>query len=193
MDSLQTWFSSLETAQQFYWVIAIISSVIFIIQTLLTFIGIDAVDGADMDFDTADGDTMDAGGAMSLFSVRSLVNFAVGFGWSGITLRESIGNGIVLTIVSFVIGVAFGAMYPYMKKKLMKLETNGSYKIADCVGKQADVYLRIPASGQGRGKVQVSINGSIHEIDAISVDEEIPTGARVTIIKAEGNVLTVKP
>ena len=80
-----------------------------------------------------------------------------------------------------------------MRKKLSKLEANGAYKIADSVGKTAEVYLRIPERGKGKGKIQISINGSIHELDALSKGEEIPTGAKVKVEAVEGSTVIVVP
>lgn len=192
MEELQNWYLALDTNQQVYWGIAIVATVFFALQTLLTFIGIDAMDGMDMDVDVAEGDTMDSGGALSLFSIRSLVNFAVGFGWAGVCLHSSISNPIMLGLAALLVGIAFGAMYPLFKKKLMQLESNGAFKLSDCVGKEADVYLRIPEAKTGRGKVQVSVNGSIHEFDAMTAGEACATGRRVRIVSVEGNVFTVE-
>lgn len=192
MEEFQNWYLALDTNQQIYWGIAIVATVFFLIQTLLTFIGIDAMDGMDMDVDIAEGDTMDTGGALSLFSVRSLINFAVGFGWTGVCLHSSITNPLLLGIVALLVGIAFGAMYPFFRKKLMRLESNGAYKLTDCIGKEADVYLRIPKGKSGRGKVQVSLNGSIHEFDAMTEGDNCATGERVRIVSMEGNVLTVE-
>lgn len=189
MEDFQNYFLSLETSQQVYWIIAIIFSVIFSIQTILTLIGIDSVDGADADFDFSDGNTMDTGGALSLFSIRSLINFGIGLGWSGICFNSYIDNDFILGLVSIVIGILFGAMYPFIMKKLKRLESSGNIKIENCIDKEADVYLRIPAGG--KGKVQISINGSVREYDAISEGEEISTGKRVKVIAAKNNTLTV--
>lgn len=189
---VQEWFMGLDPMMQAYWSIAIIATVIFLVQMILTFIGIDSVDGADIDVDFSDGDTMDTGGAISLFSIRSLINFAVGLGWAGICLRSSISNDIFLGVVSVVVGIGFGALYPIVWSKMRRLESNGAFHLNECIGKDADVYLRIPANGNGKGKVQISINGSIHEFDAISDGEEIPTGRRVRIKSLHGNVFKVE-
>ena len=188
---MQQWYLALDPTMQVFWGCAIISSVIFGIQAILTLIGMDAHDAMDLDF--ADGDTMDVGGGLSLFSIRSLVNFFVGFGWAGVSFADSISNKAVLYFVAIVVGLAFAYVYVFMRKKLRKLETNGAYKITDCIGKTADVYLRIPAKEQGKGKVQVSINGSIHEFDAVSQGECLPTGTKVQITSVEGTLLTVTP
>lgn len=190
MNDLLIWYQGLEPAAQVFWGCAIVSSVILVIQTILTMIGMDH----DLDFDTPDfdGDTMDTGGAMSLFSIRSLVNFFVGFGWTGVSFYEDISSKALLYILAIIVGGLFSYITVFLMRKMKKLEHNGAYKIKDCVGKTCDVYLRIPAAGEGRGKVQVSINGSIHEFDAESIDEAIATGKRVTVVSVEGNVLKVK-
>ncbi|MBR2881834.1 MAG: hypothetical protein IKB96_05685, partial [Prevotella sp.] len=71
------WFSALPMMMQVFWGCAIVGSAIFVVQVVLMLIGIDS-DVADMDFDT--GDTLDLGGGMSLLSIKSLINFIVGFG-----------------------------------------------------------------------------------------------------------------
>ena len=146
-----------------------------------------------MDFDVGDfdGNTMDTGGAVSLFSIRSLVNFFVGFGWAGVSFYNDISSKALLYFVAICVGCLFSYATVFLIRKMKKLEHNGAYKIADCVGKSCDVYLRIPAAGEGKGKVQISLNGSIHEFDAVSTGEAIATGKRVKVVAVEGNVLKV--
>lgn len=191
MEEMQNWFMGLDPVMQIFWGCALIASFVFVIQTVLTLLGMEH----DMDFDVpdTDADTMSMGGSMSLFSVRSVVNFFVGFGWAGISLNKAIGSTAVLIIVSLLIGLLFSYATIVVVKKMLKLEQNGAVKIDDCLGKEADVYLKIPAEGKGRGKVQVSIDGSVHELDAITDGEEIKTGARIKIVEVTGALLKVKP
>ena len=56
-----------------------------------------------------------------------------------------------------------------------------TFKITDTIGKTADVYLVIPAERKGKGKIQVSVGGAYHEIDAMTEGERIPTGAKARI------------
>lgn len=52
--------------------------------------------------------------------------------------------------------------------------------------------MKIPANG--KGKVQVSHNGSVHELEAISDSLLMETGTKVTIVDVlENNILLVKP
>lgn len=176
-------YSSLDPWMKVYWGCAIIAGLIFAVQMVLTLIGMDSTD-VDVDFDGSD--TMDYGGSISLFSIRNLINFFCGFGWAGVCLNGSIPNRIILLLVSLIVGIGFVMMFFYIKKQTKKLEHNGAFKITDCVGKSADVYLRIPGQRKGKGKVQISINGSIQEIDAMTDGETIVSGCKVKVTEAIG-------
>ena len=71
MDTILTWYNALDPLMRTYWGIAIFASTIFLIQMVMTFIGIGDADGGDADFDLGEGsgDTLDAGGPLQLFSV----------------------------------------------------------------------------------------------------------------------------
>lgn len=189
MEDLSLWYNGLQGMEKVFWICAAVSSLIFIIQFILTFIGVDSTD-ADFDFDSSPGDTIDTGGFLSLFSVRNIVNFFVGFGWGGVSLGGYISNKLLLVIVAMLIGLLFVVVFFFLVKQLMKLEADGTVKMEDCVGKNCEVYLRIPAANGGKGKVQISINGTVLEFDAVTDEAEvIPTGARVFVVKHLGGGL----
>ena len=76
MQAYWEMFQSMDTWMQVFWGCAVIGSIIFIVQMVLTLVGMDSSD-MDVDFDGAD--TMDLGGGISLFSIKNFVNFIVGF------------------------------------------------------------------------------------------------------------------
>ncbi len=185
-------FNSLETSQKFFWAIAVCASLVFIIQTVLTFIGL----GADTDVDAGPmdsaGDVTEDGGLNGVFSFRNLINFLLGYGWAGVLLDETIASPLLLQIVAIVVGLLFVLAFVFMLSQVMKLSHDGSFRLSESVGLTADVYLRIPAARSGRGKVQVSVKGSVHEIDAITDnDAEIPTGGQVKILEVAGDDVVV--
>ena len=186
---MQLWFSQLNGTEQVFWAIAIVASVIFAIQAVMTLLGMDH--DVDMGFEVSDGDTMDTGGAMSLFSIRSLVNFFLGFGWAGVTFLPMVESKVVTYIIAFAVGIAFAYLYIILRRSMMKLERNGAYNINDAVGQEASVYLRIPAQRTGHGKVQLSLNGSVHEFDAMTDGTELASGTKVTVKACEGSTLIV--
>jgi hypothetical protein len=66
---------------------------------------------------------------------------------------------------------------------MSKLEKDGTFHIEDCVGSVVDVYLTIPAARTGVGKVQVSFQGSVQELIAVTDDEApIHSGAKVRVL-----------
>ena len=108
--------------QQIYWTCAILGSTIFLVQMVLTLIGIDASD-VEVDFDGSD--TLDLGGGLSLFSIRALINFLVGFGWSGVSLATAIGSQLVLAVVSILVGLFFAYIILMLYRRIRRLEHNG--------------------------------------------------------------------
>nr|WP_294871804.1 hypothetical protein [uncultured Pedobacter sp.] len=176
------YFNALEPLLRAYWYIAIPVSLIFIIQTILTFIGVDSADGIDADFD---GNLDHADAPFQLFSFRNLINFLLGLSWAGISFYSLITNKPLLIIVSVLVGAGFIFLFFLIMKQIQKLAENNTFKIESTLNKNATVYLRIPANKTGTGKIQISINGSFREIDAITNGESIESASTVTIISIE--------
>jgi hypothetical protein len=183
-------FNSLEPLQKFFWVIALCASLVFLIQTIMTFVGLGT--DADVDAGPMDGsvDSVEDGSLSGVFSFRNLINFLLGYGWAGVLLFDSFEKRLVLQLVAIAVGLVFVLAFVFMFRQVMKLSHDGSFKMQEAVGLKADVYLRIPAARSGRGKVQVSVKGSVHEIDAMTDNsEEIATGGQVRIVKVLGDDL----
>jgi len=183
-------FNSLEPLQKFFWVIALCASLVFLIQTIMTFVGLGT--DADVDAGPMDGsiDSMEDGSLSGVFSFRNLINFLLGYGWAGALLFSSIEKRWLLQVVAIGVGLVFVLAFVFMFRQVMKLSHDGSFKLQEAVGLKADVYLRIPAARSGRGKVQVSVKGSVHEVDAVTdSDSEIATGGHVEILAVLGDDL----
>ncbi len=182
--------NSLEPLLRIFWFISIPASLIFIVQTILTFVGADATDGLNADFE---GDLDGADAPFQLFSFRNLINFLLGFGWSGISFYGFIQSKILLIIIALVIGCLFVLLFFVIIKQLMRLSENDSFTMAKTLNKTAEVYLTIPAGKGGKGKILVSVGGSVHELDAMTEGEQITSGAVVKIIRIENeNILIVE-
>ena len=170
------------------WLIAIPASLIFAIQSIMTFAGVDTHDGltADFDSDLQGGDT-----PFQLFTFRNMINFLLGFSWTGISFYNMIANRMVLIALSFVVGGGFVVLFFMIIRQIEKLAEDNSFKINNALHKTASVYLPIPARKKGAGKIQVSVKGSFHELDAVTESEKIETSATVRIVKIESNNLVV--
>lgn len=191
------WLNNLEPMLRTYWIIAGIASLIFVIQTILTFIGVDGVDGADGG-DGADvdfgGDTDTHSGGFPVFSIRNLANFLLGFGWGGVCFYQTFSSRSLVMICAFMTGAVFVVVFFLIVKVFLKLSRDNTFRIDDTLNKTADVYLGIPPEKSGKGKIQISVKGSVHELTALTAGERIPTGAkaRVTEIIDGQTVMVVR-
>ena len=186
------WFNGLEMFAKVYWVFALPSSLIFLIILVTTFVG------GDMDTDTdIDGDgNLDGGGGFQFFTFKNLVGFFTIFSWSGLgCINAGYSQGMVL-FVSILSGlimmVAMTSLFYFMSR----LVEDGTMKMTNAIGRTGEVYLPIKSKNRGFGKVQINIQGSIHEIQAVTNDEEdliVGTVVKVTdVLDNHILVVTVK-
>jgi len=181
---------NLEPLLKTFWFIAIPASLIFIIQTVMTFMGTDTHDGLSADFD---GDLSGTEAPFQLFSLRNLINFLLGFSWTGISFYSTISNKPALIITSLAVGILFVYLFFVVISQVQKLAENNSFKISNALNKTAEVYLTIPENKKGKGKIMISINGAFHELDAMSEKDKIQSGAMVKVVKIENdNILIVE-
>jgi membrane protein implicated in regulation of membrane protease activity len=179
-------FESMEPLLRTFWYIALPASLIFLIQSVMTFIGMDANDGVDADFNS---DFSGEAAPFQLFSLRNLVNFLLGLGWGGICFYNFIDNKVVLTLVALLVGIIFVAMFFFIIRQIQKLAEDNTFKIGETLHKTGSVYLSIPAAKGGKGKIQISVKGSTHEIEAMTEGDKIETGATVKVVRTEGTSL----
>ncbi len=161
---MEEWFSALATFEKVYWVIALISSVIFIVLLAATIFGGDA-DGMDADIE---GDT---GIEFQFLSFKNLMGFFTIFGWSGIAcLDGGLSKGLTIGI-SVVCGllmmVAMASLFYY----LGKLQSSGTLRLENALHQIGEVYLTIGAKRSNIGKVSITVQGTLRELDALT-DED---------------------
>jgi len=171
-----------------FWYIALPVSLFFGLQTIMTFVGLS---GGETDLDSDGGDTGDM--PLEIFTLRNLINFLLGFSWTGISYYNSIENKSVLIFIAVLVGLLFVALFFFLIKQILKLSEDNSFKIEKALNKTAEVYITIPESKSGKGKVQISINGAFHELDAITKSsEKIPSSSAVKVVAIEDNLLIVE-
>ena len=173
--------------QKLLWCIAIASTFVFVVQAILTFIGMDSDSGLDSDADGLEGHPF------QLFTFRNLINFLLGFSWTGLVFYHSIGNLFLLAAVSTLFGCVLVAVIMWMFFQLSKMVQSGNIAIEDTIGLNATVYLVIAGHRERAGKVQLSVKGSIREYDAVTDGETLKTGDLAVVEKVlDGNILLVK-
>ena len=194
---IATWWADLSPVMKLLWGVTLTATLIFIIQTVMTFLGADADStDFDMDVDTSmDGsDLSNIDSGANLYTFRNFVNFFLGFGWTAIILQPSVKSTALLVIIAVLVGIALVALVMYMFKWLYSMQQSGNINVyKSAVGCQGKCYLRIPGERAGEGKVQITIQGAVREYNAVTDGDEIKTGASVKVVEAvDGNTLLVE-
>lgn len=191
------WWNNLDLIQQIFALIAIPSTLLIIVQTILMLIGIGA-DSADVDgvdgVDDVDGVDMPDDG-LAIFSLRGVLSMLCITGWVAVALLEtSLPRGISIAI-AIACGVATLVGIAYLMRAINRLQSSGNIDIENCIGKVAEVYIPIPSAGNGSGKVNLTVQEKFSEFSAITTfGEPIKTGSLVRVVAvSESGVLVVEP
>jgi membrane protein implicated in regulation of membrane protease activity len=119
-----------------------------------------------------------------LFSINSVTAFFMMFGWIGLTASrqwELAAAGSLLSALGA--GVLSMLLIAWLFNMFLNLSSPGErFDIAATVGRTASVYQRIPAAG--KGKVQVSLDGAMRELEAVAEDgQPIESFQNVTVLR----------
>ncbi len=179
MFDFTSWWNGLSMMQQIYWLVTIPSTLLFVIQLILTFVG------GDLDASTGDIDTnIDAGIDFGLhfMSVKNMIAFFALFGWSGLAAIDAGLKTMVILLISFFAGTLMMVIMASIYYFMSKLTESGTLKMINAIGKIGDVYITIPAKKSGMGQVQVKIQGSLHTLEAMTEElEAIKTGSLIEV------------
>jgi len=193
-EAMNEWWEALSSFEKILWGFAIPSSLIFALQTIMTFVGMDSDGGIDADGDADFADDSDSeDGPFQLFTFRNMVNFFLGFSWAGISLNDYIENRFVLGLVAFIIGALLVFLVMMIFIQMGKMVQSGTMDYRNAVGHQCEVYLGIPAENSGRGKVHVMIQGALRELDAITLGDTLASGSQARVVEVRsGHILVVE-
>nr|WP_299072339.1 hypothetical protein [uncultured Allomuricauda sp.] len=177
---MEQWFAALTLFEKIYWLVALISSAIFVVLIILTIVGGDADDmGGDVDAEV-DGD---GGIGFQFLSFKNLMGFFTIFGWSGIAcLDGGLSKGLTVGISVFcglIMMTAMAALFYY----LAKLQSSGTLKLKNALNEIGEVYLTIGANRSKIGKVSINVQGTLRELDALTDEEHDLTQSNVVRVK----------
>ena len=201
------WWNNIGTVSQIFYCIAVPATLVLLIQTVMMLLGMDDSgeagdvgdigDSSDSIFGDAEIDDLpDTYGldGLRIFTIRGIIAFFVVFGWVGVVMQDA-GVHLAITIpVATVSGFAMMVAVAFLFRAGMRLRSDGNTDNRNAIGTSGKVYLTIPPSRSGVGKVQVMLQGSFVEINAVTdEDEAIPTGAEIVVVGVSGQIdLVVK-
>ncbi len=147
------------------------------------------------DTDVGSGDVQVHGSysSLQLFTVQGIVAFFAVAGWVSIA---AISGGIP-PAGALPLGIIAGFFAMYGVAKLIqiskKLTENGTIDFRNAIGETAAVYIPIPPSGEGEGKVTLTLQGRFMECSAVTNEREmLKTGTVVRVTDLNGEVLVVE-
>lgn len=186
---MTAFFETLTTLQKFYAGCALFGALLFIVRTILMFLGHD--DGVDADH-PADM-SGDADASFKALSLQGLTAFFMMFGLVALAVSKQGGaNNLWAVLAGLAAGLftvwVIGRIFVGMKK----LQADGTLRIETAVGQEGEVYL--PLAPGKSGQVRVAVQGQLRVFDAVTEGgAELKTGARVKVVRVTaGNVLVVE-
>jgi membrane-bound ClpP family serine protease len=176
-----------------YFVCAVFGCTLVFLQFLLTLVGF----GGGDDLDSGDIDAVEHSATADIFKVLSVRTIIAGIAFFGLGGLAGLTGGTSKP-VSVVIAVAAGltAVYTvfYLYRSVARLKSDGSVSDKTLVGSTGNVYLRIPSSGGGAGKVLVNQQNRTMEYEAVSSGDELKVGTAITVVRiVSSTTVEVKP
>lgn len=189
-------FESLETGLDAVFLFcAVIGGTVFVIQTILQFIGFAGAEqgdldmGLDADLDAdaglSDHGPHDSDSSFRYLSLQTLSTFFMISGLAGLAMHRQSAFPAYMSI-----GVAVGAgiiavrIVAYIFQGMFSLQSKGNADMSTAVGTLATVYLQIPKAETGQIEVVVGSRRRICEAVNESNDA-IPTGASVRVVRLQ--------
>ena len=101
----------------------------------------------------------------------------------------------MVLLLAFFVGAVLVTVVMLMFKWLAGMQQSGNIDVyKSAVGCQGKVYLTIPVERKGTGKVQIVINESVREYDAVTDCDTITTGAQIKVVEViDSSTLLVEP
>lgn len=128
-----------------------------------------------------------------LITVRNLIVFFMIFGWTAFLCSLEGLNVVISLIAGFITGVAMMYILAWiLYVMLTKLTHDGTMNLLNAIQAKGEVYLPIPANQEGIGKVHVSFQGALREMEAVTTGERLTRGTRIRVIDVlDNNLLLV--
>ncbi|MFD2567115.1 hypothetical protein [Pseudotenacibaculum haliotis] len=188
---MMEWFSELSSFEKFYWVITGVSSLFFVFILISTFVGGDVDDVGDVDAEI-DADT---GVGFQFFTLKNTVAFFAIFGWSGVSSINSGNSTSTTLIISMISGLIMMILVALLMFYMRKLNDSGTLRIKNALGGIGEVYTTIGANRSKIGKVQIKVQSSLRDLEALTDhDTDLTQGEVIKVVEVTSNgILIVEP
>ena len=132
---------------------------------------------------------------LHIFTIRGFITFFTLFGWSGLLFLTLGLHWLLSLFLAVQIGIIGMVVVAVILREAMHLQSDGTLDVRNALGKRGNVYLTVPAKGQGTGKVNVTVQEQLREFEAVTRETvPIPTGSEIVVVGlTEDGTLVVSP
>jgi hypothetical protein len=116
-----------------------------------------------------------------ILSFRTITAALAFFGLCGLAADAAEASTANTLLVATAGGATAMAAVYWMMRGLRELRAEGTARIQRAVGQHGSVYLRVPGSNSGSGKIQLNLQNRTMEYLAVTSGPELPTGTRVVV------------
>ena len=189
---MKEWFENLSVLEQIYFWLGIVSTLFMIVQIILMCL---SSFGGDVDID-GDGDIdVDTDSGVSIFTLKSITAFFAVGSWSGLLTCALVASKLqwLSIIIALIAGGIAMTVMVLLLRAIVKLQCNGAFEIEKIVGQTATVYVSVPPSRSGRGKITMNAQGRFVELDAVTdEDTRLAVDEVVEIVSTDNECTVVK-
>ncbi len=179
---MESFYEEMTLFQKVFAICAVAGGTVFVLRTILLFIGLSHdvdVDGAnDVHVGLNDSDV-----SFHFLTLHGITAFFLMFGVVGLTITKhyaishwiALAGGVVAGLITmWLIAKIFSSM--------SRLQSDGTVRMKNALGQEGVVYLNIPPDGIG--KVQITIQGGLKIYDARTRSQDkVKTGDRVKVLE----------
>lgn len=131
------------------------------------------------------------------FKVLTFQTFVAALAFFGLGGKIALSADIdPMPSVFIAIAAGIAAMYGvyYLMRGLHKFNADGTLQINRAVGLPGTVYVPIPGSNAGAGKIQMNLQNRIVEFQAMTRSDRLPSGAKIRVVGILGpDTVAVEP
>jgi hypothetical protein len=111
-----------------------------------------------------------------------MIVFFTMFGWVGLATHYSGMSKLASILLALAAGTTIVLLMFVVLKNMSRLRHNGAMQLTNAINQTGSTYLFIPANRSGVGKVHIKVQGTLHELPAMTDDDiEIATGKLIRV------------
>jgi len=183
------WWEALSVFQQVMFTVASAATIVMIIFLILMMFGasefggdVDDPSDVDLNADGINDEPLSAFSGFRVLTLRGALAFLAIGGWTAYGFYTVVGPWL-----SILFGIVAGAVAAFLLalafRATLKLENEGNLDYHNAIGKIGTVYIKVPKSRKGSGKVTLTMQERFIEADAVTEDLlDLTTGTAVDIL-----------